>query len=273
MQAEAPRPYFSQDTGIPSGMSGIQDQALPSVGGERSDNHQEQGIPPRPELVQQFIQQIGRWSEALEGEDYSLHVYPTEAGYAVEQENQILDEGVGHIWVSGGRVRLLFDKPYKANILTRNRGLDPIYIERGFDPGNYVERHLGVGFHTGKRGAAGFIDPYNNRPITDLEIGVKETPYDFNRYQLYVGVEYADKKEGEHSEAVTYYEPNAKERDVIVPSEIQITHQYRGYNIGDAYPVLLSGDVDAHAKALVDLADSIVPQVNQELPEPAAVEE
>ncbi len=257
MRADTPLPYFNQDTGRQSGKPGIQAQTALSVGGERSEYQQEQQsflqaaseIPPRPELVRQFIQQLGRWYDALSESSGGLSggsfmLYPHEGGYAVQQRDQILDINTPTIWIVGG----LGIKDFDGN------GESPDWPS--IDRRKIEQRELGVDFYCYKL-EAGFVDPFNNRPMTYLKIGMLDTPYDsYRRYQLYIGVSYADVAE-KTSEAVTYFEPKQIKKDTSEPERIQVTHHYRGSRLYDK-PILLSGDVDAHAKELMDYADSLI---------------
>lgn len=279
MLAEAPRPFFCQDTGIPSGVPSIQDQAALSVGGERSENQQEQQtnpsavseIPPCFELIRQFISQIARMQDDIEiheqkmpvvkDEPFALRLIETKEGYAVD--STLSEE---HYLVVGTSKNTMWPgRDYSLRFTRRD--------EERVDDEQVIKD-------------IGFIDPYNNRRMSELEITLADTPEKEYRYQLSILARYDDDDNYERSliaryddktplkegqcQRVTFYVPNSDESTTLLPEEIKIGIDtgiyYWDFDARDA--ILLSGDVDAHTKALVDFADSIIPQVNPQLPEP-----
>ncbi len=264
MWAEAPRPYSNQDNGIPSGVPRIQDQTAQSIGGEESENQQQKteqntfalALPendPRTELLRGFIQQFNRWASVFSSPEYyqgqsgdirykdsysgEFTLVLTDEGYEINPEVDYL--GIPYIYVTGG----LHGDVY-SNIPTDARTSDA--WRRDFHVGIY---NLGEGF-------AGLIDPYTQRTISSLDLSMEE--YDVgstsNLYSLLIDIWYG----GDEGQAATF--DLEKQGIVVNPRSARSAIDHK--------PEMLSGDVDAHAKALFDLVDSLIPQAQPQLPEP-----
>lgn len=304
----APRPYFSQDTGIP-GMAGIPDQTAQSVGGERSREAEHQAfhlpIPendPRTELLQDFQAKLNRWFDVFnptllsvdsvtEETEIRTHAYSgfginlelTQRGYKIQEgeEGKIIRSQEYHI-------------PFAARSgNTEYPGIPRIWVEAATvysktRPVTVRERGFYIQIYTPEDNVVQFHDPYNNRPFYGLRAGIREKPQSDIRYHIpyefFVDVCYTDDivnpefdtRRGIVIDRAAFFEAEVPMPGMNPPAVRREIHVDRGEDkdslllrgSDDEYFTLLPGDIDVHAKALIDFADSLIPHITPQLPEP-----